>query len=134
MDRGGRLVRRQRGRPWPATLTRALVLYPLGLEPRTCGLRVPFHLCRLVPACVLTCGSVGPLVHLVPSRSRRALEFGTWISTWSMYPRPGVAGPEVSSCEGCVPSPPELVLRDDAPGSLCRAIVAAVQADEGKCR
>ena len=65
--------------------------------------------CRLVPPRALTCGSVGPLVHLAPSRPPSAPEFGTWGSTWSMYPSRGDAGPQVSSPEGCVPSPLEFV-------------------------
>ena len=70
---------RQRRRPRSGVLTRALRCTPLGLEPRTCGLRVPFRPCRLVPARALTCGSVASLVHLVPSTStvvRRSLAPG----------------------------------------------------------
>jgi hypothetical protein len=57
------------------------VVPPLGLEPRTCGLRDPFRLCRLVPAHALTCGSVGSLVHVVLLSPASGGELDTWIST-----------------------------------------------------
>jgi hypothetical protein len=64
------------------------MLYPLGLEPRTCGLRVPSRPFRLVPGHALTCGSVVSVVHLVPFESawcRRVWHLDKHLAGWTRH-------------------------------------------------